>query len=249
MKIGALFSDYDGTLAPADVPKKDSAIDPGLRRVLGRTGRTTVVAIVTAKDFRFVYPRTRFARAWACAQGLDIRISGGACDAPKGLRDISGSLEVAESLARGGALLETKKGPGGRVIGFSLDWRTGNRPDDESLGRLRALGRREGFVVEPDDECFIDVFAGRPDKGKAVRRLREILRPKGGAMFIGDSPEDNPAYREVEVAVGVSHGQALDGLCCGYLVDQVELGGFLEALLRSGMEFSAGMPHIRPKEA
>lgn len=32
---------------------------------------------MTAKDFDFVYPRSRFAAGWACVSGLDIRMSGG----------------------------------------------------------------------------------------------------------------------------------------------------------------------------
>ncbi len=247
MRIGALLTDYDGTLAPTEVPREESRVPRGLEAVLENLKGKTMVGIVTAKDYRFVFPRTRFASAWACVEGLEITTADSKCEEVAGLKDISEVLAQAGSMAEDGTVVETKMGTSGRILGFSLDWRSGSRPDPEALNRLKRLGRKVGYLADHEKESFIDVFAQRPDKGRAVRRLRTLLRPKGGVMFIGDSPRDNLAYREAEVSVAVEHGQDLSDLRCRFVVSRAELPLFLQALVDKDMEFTPGLPWIRKK--
>ena len=128
MRVDALFSDYDGTLAREDVPREDSAIPPELDGALRRVAKDVAVAIVTSKDYEFIRPRTSFARAWGCVSGLEVVTEGAArlTSAP------SVDLETMISETRGlltGAQLEEKRSSRGLLLGFCIDWRGGSQAD------------------------------------------------------------------------------------------------------------------------
>ena len=74
MKVGALFTDYDGTIARQDVKREQSEVSQEIARPLFELSRYIPIAIVTSKDYAFVRPRTDFASAWACCSGLEICI-------------------------------------------------------------------------------------------------------------------------------------------------------------------------------
>ena len=65
MKISAVLSDYDGTLAPEDVSLESSSVPKEIGDSLVRLSASLPIAIVTSKDYDFIRPRTPFARAWA----------------------------------------------------------------------------------------------------------------------------------------------------------------------------------------
>ena len=61
-RIGAILSDYDGTLCPtASVNTKAGTIPEKLEEVLWSISRQIPVCIISSKDYHFLHPRTKFA--------------------------------------------------------------------------------------------------------------------------------------------------------------------------------------------
>ena len=245
LKLKWFFSDYDGTLAPIDVPPGRSRIPRGVEGELRRIAARIPFAVITSKDFGFIHPRTSFAHAWACANGLEIRLSNGQVITRGGLLDLRGALSyVRKSL--GGVRIEKKKDASGRLMGFSIDWRKRRRPSSSILGDILDSMRSQGFsVLHNGGEPFIDVFAARTDKGEALVKLIKLmgLGRKAG-IFVGDSPTDNLAFERSGISVCVAHGQNLEGLKCKFIVDFRNMRGFLSSLLKNDLDFTPRLQSV-----
>ena len=249
MKVRALFTDYDGTLAPLGVPREESEMFKGVGAELRKISMHAPVCIVTAKDYEFTYPRSRFATAWACVSGLDVRLKDGGTFTRKALRRLDEALALARSGEKRGTFTELKRGPAGELLGVGIDW-TGSPRAGEAM--VRGLGRlrQKGHLVAYDGEStHADIFAAAPDKGRALRLLKRELKVGSGTMFMGDSVFDNPAFQEAEMTVGISHGQSMDELRCGYVVDQSDVRRFLHSLGENGMEFGPRLQGVTRKGA
>ena len=71
-RIGAILSDYDGTLCPsASVNTKAGTIPEKLEEVLWSISRQIPVCIISSKDYHFLHPRTKFARVLSCIMGIE----------------------------------------------------------------------------------------------------------------------------------------------------------------------------------
>ncbi len=247
MKIDAFFSDYDGTIAPLGAPRKESKIFQRVEVQLRKICRQVPLCIITSKDFDFVYQRTSFAAGWACVSGLDIRLADGRRSGEKRLTELTKPLELAKSMEKKGALTELKRGPAGELLGLAIDWTEVPELGESIVGSLTRMSG-EGFIATYDEtSMFADFYAAPPDKGKALNELKSLLALKGNTMFIGDAPSDNGAFQQAEVAVGVSHGQALDELRCGFMVEQPRLEEFLQSLSDRRMEFTPSLPGVSQK--
>ena len=233
MKISAIFSDYDGTLAPEDVAPQESTVPKEIEGPLLRLSSSVPVAIVTSKDYGFVRPRTPFARAWACVSGLEIVLSDGRTFAAShtGGRVHEG-LEYVRRHNKFGLALELKRSTAKDLLAFSMDWRRTSPPPAEFIETTVAHLTRIGLTAVYDHtRPYLDVFGGRPDKGRAVRELKGHLEVSGKILFIGNSPADNSAFEESDVAICVDHGQSLEGVACGFALRREELGSFLRSLV------------------
>lgn len=71
-RIAAFLSDYDGTLCPTgSVKNKAGTIPEELEQVLWSISRQIPVCIISSKDYRFLHPRTKFARVLSCIMGIE----------------------------------------------------------------------------------------------------------------------------------------------------------------------------------
>jgi hydroxymethylpyrimidine pyrophosphatase-like HAD family hydrolase len=94
---------------------------------------------------------------------------------------------------------------------------------------------------------FVDVYSVKCDKGRAVEAIISILKPpfpnndKEGQdiiMYLGDSENDNPAFRKAGISIGIRSDPRLNpNLDSDYIMTYDKLGSFLERLLNSGLDF------------
>jgi HAD superfamily hydrolase (TIGR01484 family) len=236
LKIAAIFSDYDGTLAPEDVALGESSVPKGIQEALLRLSSSLSVAIVTSKDCAFVRPRTPFAAAWACVSGLEIVLSDGRAFAASRMTDkLREGLNYVKRRIGPGMTLELKRSTANDLLAFSVHWR-GNPVPAEFIARATADLSGIGLTVVYDPtQPFLDVFGARPDKGRAVRELKALLGVSGNVLFIGDSAADNSAFDEADVSVCVAHGQSLENVRCRYSLERERLVPFLSSLSASGL--------------
>jgi hypothetical protein len=229
LKISAIFSDYDGTLAPEDVAREASRVPEDVQDALVRLSSLVPIAIVTSKDIGFVRPRTAFAQAWSCVSGLETVLSDGRVFATpvKGLRE---ALEYLKRHDDSGLTLELKCSTTGDVLGFSLDWRNSAPLGEYIQTTMAALTKMGLTVVYDPTRPYVDFFGAKPDKGRAVRELKKLLGVSGNVLFIGNSITDNPAFDEADVAICVAHAQEINELKCGFTLRPDERGGFLRSL-------------------
>src|SRR5713226_7211541 len=236
MKVGAVFCDYDGTLARMDTSRELSRVPDELVGTLTRIAAHVPVAIVTMKDFDFIQTRVPFAAGWACVGGLEVRLADGRIFRSR-VRIQESILEDIQRRLPSGFTVETKRGADGELLGLCVDWRYGTAPHDDFIqALLRELRSRNLYVRYAPPEPFIDALAGRPDEGTAVRTLAQLLGVKGSLVYIGDSVSDNPAFDEADLGICILHGQELLPITSRAAVQQYELHPFLTSLLLNELE-------------
>jgi HAD superfamily hydrolase (TIGR01484 family) len=73
MKVGAILSDYDGTLCPTTSIgyQYDSKIPSELEQVLWKISDLIPIVMVTSKDYAFIHHKTMFAKAASCILGIE----------------------------------------------------------------------------------------------------------------------------------------------------------------------------------
>jgi hydroxymethylpyrimidine pyrophosphatase-like HAD family hydrolase len=87
MRIGAILSDYDGTLCPtASLKSQDKdnnnnnssfIIPERLEKILWNTSEKMPVCIVSSKDFGFLHSRIKFAKIVSCIMGIETLVHKG----------------------------------------------------------------------------------------------------------------------------------------------------------------------------
>jgi hydroxymethylpyrimidine pyrophosphatase-like HAD family hydrolase len=100
---------------------------------------------------------------------------------------------------------------------------------------------------------FIDVYAVKCDKGMAFDSIAsEISYVKGKEhkiiMYLGDSENDNPAFKKSDVSIGVLSDDRLNPkLDCEYTVSFDNLSIFLKKLLDNDLVFSDDLLPVHQK--
>jgi HAD superfamily hydrolase (TIGR01484 family) len=154
--------------------------------------------------------------------------------------------------------VERKFITGQRILaGITIDWR---RIEDwksfkvESEPHLKKLIRKKQRELSPNNMSklhiqtyathpFIDVYAVKCDKGMAFDCVAsQIPRMEGklqNIMYLGDSENDNPAFRKAAVSIGVHSDIRLKPkLSCKYNICFNNLPIFLKLLLDKDLQFS-----------
>jgi len=244
VKVRALFCDYDGTLAPLRVPRSRSRVPRPLSQALFRIHERIPVAIVTAKDYGFVRSRTPFADAWSCVYGVETIVKGGSRRVLLQDGDLSKAVTIVKRV-RPRPRIEYKETSTGDLCGFCAEWSPAKAPAPSVMDDIIFKIRRSGFqVLHGSLYPMLDVTSGTGDKGLAVKILQTMLDTKGGLLFVGDSPADNPAFAVARVGIGVVDSRNQLELECDYLVNRNHLAQFFQALLKSSLEFSEELPWI-----
>jgi hydroxymethylpyrimidine pyrophosphatase-like HAD family hydrolase len=144
------------------------------------------------------------------------------------------------------------------LAGITIDWR--NIKDwksfkVESEPHLKKLIRKKQQEISPNNRCkmhiqtytthpFIDVYAAKCDKGMAFDFITSQIPTSTegkplNIMYLGDSENDNPAFRKAAVSIGVHSDIRLKPkLSCEYDICFDELPIFLKDLLDKDLQFS-----------
>lgn len=147
------------------------------------------------------------------------------------------------------------------LVGVTIDWR---HIKDWQLFKLESEPRLRKLISEKQRELsingnggklhiqiytthpFIDIYATKCDKGIAFDYVyREILRIQGkqeqqqNILYLGDTENDNPAFRKADVSIGVNSDARLKPkLNCKYNVCFDKLPAFFKGLLNEDLQFS-----------
>jgi HAD superfamily hydrolase (TIGR01484 family) len=102
------------------------------------------------------------------------------------------------------------------------------------------------FIQEYISHPFIDVYVTKLNKGDAfdfvVSKLSEKSDFHGKIIYLGDSENDNPAFRKSDISIGVNSDNRLNpDLDCTYTIKFENLSTFLRRLVDNGFDFSESL--------
>lgn len=143
----------------------------------------------------------------------------------------------------------------GCLAGITIDWRhmkdwKSFKIDFEPLLNKTICDKQtlcskesELYVQTYTTHPFMDIYASRCDKGMAfdrvVSQIPDLANNFQNVMYLGDSENDNPAFRKAGISVGIhSDNRLKPQLHCKYHIDFHHLPVFLKTLLDNNLELS-----------
>ena len=130
------------------------------------------------------------------------------------------------------------------------DWKSFKKTSEPLLKKAIAKQRKLSFNSNTlytktyTTHPFIDVYAVKCNKGTAFDHvtsqiLHSVEQNGDKILYLGDSENDNPAFRRADVSIGVISDDRLNPkLDCEYTVSFDQLSVFLKALLDKDFVFS-----------
>ena len=105
------------------------------------------------------------------------------------------------------------------------------------------------FVQRYSSHPFVDIFSTMCSKGIAYDNIHKIIHnskvdknQSKNILYLGDSENDNPAFRKADVSIGVKSDERLNpSLDCQYLINFSQLPKFLMNLLKNDFNFSENL--------
>lgn len=101
------------------------------------------------------------------------------------------------------------------------------------------------FVQKYSSHPFIDIYSAICSKGIAYDNIKKIIHDSSNKfenrkiLYLGDSENDNPAFRKADVSIGVKSDERLNPkLDCQYSIRFNQLPKFLINLLKNDFNFS-----------
>jgi HAD superfamily hydrolase (TIGR01484 family) len=154
-------------------------------------------------------------------------------------------------------LIERKHTSDGILAGLTMDWRHQQLDDEWSYYR-RAINHFLSGVVanlnkaplamgvyiqKYSEHPFVDIYSIECNKGVAfdtiISELGYISIDGKDAMYLGDSENDNPAFRKAGISIGIrSDARINPKLDCSYFLDYERLSHFLMKLRKNNFIFT-----------
>lgn len=102
------------------------------------------------------------------------------------------------------------------------------------------------FIQEYSTHPFIDLYVTKVNKGDAydfaISKLSEMSNVSGKIIYLGDSENDNPAFKKSDISIGVISDNRLNPkLDCSYTIDFRDLSVFLRRLVDNDLNFSESL--------
>jgi hydroxymethylpyrimidine pyrophosphatase-like HAD family hydrolase len=101
------------------------------------------------------------------------------------------------------------------------------------------------FVQTYSSHPFVDIYSTVCSKATAYDNIKKIIHGSSNKfankkiLYLGDSENDNPAFRKADVSIGVKSDERLNPkLDCQYLINFNQLPKFFMRLLKNDFNFS-----------
>jgi 3-deoxy-D-manno-octulosonate 8-phosphate phosphatase KdsC-like HAD superfamily phosphatase len=99
------------------------------------------------------------------------------------------------------------------------------------------------YVQKYSEHPFVDIYSIECNKGVAfdtiISELGYISLDNKGTLYLGDSENDNPAFRKAGISIGIrSDARVNPKLDCSYFLDYERLSHFLMKLKKNDFIFS-----------
>ncbi len=101
------------------------------------------------------------------------------------------------------------------------------------------------FVQTYSSHPFVDIYSTVCSKATAYDNIKKIIHGSSNKfankkiLYLGDSENDNPAFRKADVSIGVKSDERLNPkLDCQYLINFSQLPKFLMRFLKNDFNFS-----------
>ena len=153
-------------------------------------------------------------------------------------------------------LVERKHTSDGILAGLTIDWR--NQLGDDWSYYRRAINHFLSRIVSNlkkapvpmgvyiqkySEHPFVDIYSIECNKGVAfdtiISELGYISLDNKGTLYLGDSENDNPAFRKAGISIGIrSDTRVNPKLDCSYFLDYERLSHFLMKLRKNDFIFS-----------
>ena len=163
--------------------------------------------------------------------------------------------EVTSNEEFSDVLVECKHTSDGILAGLTIDWR--HLGDDWSyykrgitlfISRIVADLRKppvliDIYVQKYSTHPFVDMYSTECNKGMAfdtvIAELGYASSNDKGTLYLGDSENDNPAFRKAGISIGIRSDARLNPkLDCSYFLDYKQLSSFLKKLRNNDYLFS-----------
>ena len=103
------------------------------------------------------------------------------------------------------------------------------------------------FVQTYSDHPFIDIYSMHLDKGQAIDAISHMLNlsKEQKVLYLGDSENDNPAFRKADLSIGIRSDEVKTKLDSDYLIQFNELTQFLQKLCAEDFVFNRMSQNIQ----
>lgn len=151
-------------------------------------------------------------------------------------------------------LVERKYTSDGILAGLTIDWRHLGDWSYYSAGIGHFIGRMVANLRKPpvpvdiyiqkySTHPFIDIYGIECNKGltfdTVISELADISVDSRSVLYLGDSENDNPAFRKAGISIGIRSDVRLNPkLDCSYFLNYEELSSFLMKLRENDYVFT-----------
>jgi HAD superfamily hydrolase (TIGR01484 family) len=154
-------------------------------------------------------------------------------------------------------LVERKHTSDGILAGLTIDWRNQlgdnwsyyRRAINHFLSRIVSNLKKAPvpmgiYVQKYSEHPFVDIYGIECNKGVAFDTIISELRrymsiDNKGTLYLGDSENDNPAFRKAGISIGIrSDTRVNPKLDCSYFLDYERLSHFLMKLRKNDFIFT-----------
>jgi HAD superfamily hydrolase (TIGR01484 family) len=173
----------------------------------------------------------------------------------KALQNIAEDITSQEDFSQ--VKVEYKHTTDGILAGLTVDWRHLSDWSCYSAGISHAIARMTAtlkralvpanvYVQKYSTHPFIDIYSTECNKGMAFDTVVTELADAGvdatSVLYLGDSENDNPAFRKAGISIGIRSDARLNPkLDCSYFLNYEELPYFLMKLQENDYVFTDGL--------